>query len=111
MKKQKIEALSFAELFAIIKHKIESKEKGSYSYSIASQGLERITRKVGEEALEVVIAAFLDEKKHSKKTHEELVGELCDLFYHSLILMATQGIEFDEVLQEFARRNNKKNIK
>ena len=108
MKKQKSAALSFDELFAIVQHKIASKEKGSYSHTIASQGVEKITRKVGEEALEVVIAAFLNEKKSSKKTHEELVGELCDLFYHSMILMAAQGVEFKEITQEFARRNNKK---
>jgi len=100
--------LEFSELFSIIKEKIASKEQGSYSYELTQKGLERITRKVGEEALEVVIAAFLHDKNNSEKTHEELVGELCDLFYHSLILMASQGIEFEEILQEFARRNNKK---
>ncbi|MSP33441.1 MAG: phosphoribosyl-ATP diphosphatase [Rickettsiales bacterium] len=104
MKKQ---TLSFEELFAIVKHKIATKEKDSYSHTIAVQGVEKITRKVGEEALEVVIAAFLNDKNPSKKLHEELVGELCDLFYHSLILMAAQGIEIDEILQEFERRNNK----
>ncbi len=100
--------LQFSELFSIVKEKIASKEQGSYSYELMQKGLERITRKVGEEALEVVIAAFLHEKHNSEKTREELVGELCDLFYHSLILMASQGIEFEEILQEFARRNNKK---
>lgn len=108
MKKQKINELSFAELFTTVKRKIDNREKGSYSYNIAAQGLEKITRKVGEEAVEVIIASFLNEKKHNKKTHTELVGELCDLFYHSLILMAAQDIKFEEILQEFARRNNKK---
>ena len=107
MKKQ----LSFDELFTIVERKITTKEKGSYSHTIAAQGVEKITRKIGEEALEVVIAAFLNEKHDSKKTHKELVGELCDLFYHSLILMAAQGIDFKEILQEFARRNNKKTVK
>ena len=50
----------------------------------------------------------MDEKNHSKKTHEELVGELCDLFYHSLVLMVERGVELEEISQEFARRNNKK---
>lgn len=99
--------LQLAELFSIIKEKISSKEQGSYTYELTQKGLERIARKVGEEALEVVIASFIDEKNHNKKTHEELVGELCDLFYHSLVLMVERGVELEEVLQEFARRNNK----
>ncbi len=103
--------LSFDDLAEIVKRKIASKEKGSYSYEIAKQGVEKITRKIGEEALEVVIAAFLNQQKSSKKLHQELVGELCDLFYHSMILMAAQGVEMQEILQEFTKRNNKKSKK
>jgi phosphoribosyl-ATP pyrophosphohydrolase len=108
MKEKKINSLSFVELSKIVKQKIASKEKGSYSYEIAKQGVEKTSRKVGEEALEVVIAAFLNDKKSSNKTHQELVGELCDLFYHSFILMAEQGVEIEEIMQEFAKRNSKK---
>lgn len=103
--------LSFEELFAIVKHKISTQEEGSYSHSIAAAGTEKTARKVGEEALEVVIAAFLNDKNKSAKTHEELVGELCDLFYHSMILMVAQGVDLQEISQEFARRNNKKSKK
>jgi len=106
--KKPVEQLSFEELFKIIKQKISSKESGSYSNSLIEAGLEKITRKVGEEALEVVIASFVNEKNKNQKSHEELVGELCDLFYHSLILMASQGISLEEITKEFAKRNNKK---
>lgn len=102
------EQLSFEQLFAIIKQKISSKEKGSYSNSLVEAGLERIARKVGEEALEVVIASFVNQKNHDQKSHEELVGELCDLFYHSLILMASQNVSLEEIKQEFSKRNSKK---
>lgn len=100
--------LAFEELFALVKKKISTKEKNSYSYELVKAGVEKITRKVGEEALEVVIGTFIHDKKPSKKTREELVGEICDLFYHSLVLMASQKIELEEVFAEFSKRNKKK---
>jgi len=99
--------LTLEELFATIQDKIARKEKNSYSYELAKNGVEKITRKVGEEAVEVVIAAFINEKKSSKKTRGELIGEVCDLFYHNLVLLASQGIEYSEILEEFAKRNKK----
>ena len=100
--------LTLAELFALVKHKIVSKEEGSYSFELAKKGAERLTRKVGEEALEVVIATFMHEKNQDEKTRQELVGEICDLFFHSLVLTAAQGIEFEEILNELTRRNKAK---
>ncbi len=97
------------ELFATIKAKIAAKEKNSYSYELAKAGVEKITRKVGEEALEVVIAAFINDRNSSKKTRQDLIGEVGDLFYHSLVLLASQKIEFEEVLKELAVRNKKIN--
>lgn len=100
--------LTLEELFALIKNKISSKEAGSYSYELAQKGLERITRKVGEEALEVVIAAFINEKKSTAETRDDLIGEVGDLFYHSLVLLASQGIEFSEILGKLSERNKNK---
>lgn len=100
--------LTLEELSALIADKIKRKEKNSYSYELAKSGVEKIARKVGEEALEVVIAGFINDRNPSKKSRQELVGEVCDLFYHSLVLIAAQDIEFSEILQEFARRNKPK---
>jgi phosphoribosyl-ATP pyrophosphohydrolase len=100
--------LSLQELFALVKKKILSKEDGSYSYELAKKGSERTTRKVGEEALEVVIATFMHEKNPTAKTRENLIGEICDLLFHSLVLTASQEIELDEILTELTRRNNLK---
>lgn len=100
--------ISFDELLKIINEKISAKESDSYSYLIASQGVEKMARKIGEEAVEVLIASFVDDKKNDKKSHEELIGEICDLFFHTLILMAAQGIKMEEILQEFTKRNHKK---
>jgi phosphoribosyl-ATP pyrophosphohydrolase len=99
--------ISLQDLYKIVADKIANQEDGSYSYEIAKAGLEKSTRKVGEEALEVVIASFIDEKENSDKTHQDLVGELADLYYHTLILMAQRGVNLEEVLQELTNRNNK----
>ncbi len=100
--------LTLEELSSLITDKINRKEKNSYSYELAKSGVEKITRKIGEEAVEVIVAAFINKNKSSKKTRQELIGEVCDLFYHSLVLLAAQDIEFSEILKEFNRRNNKK---
>lgn len=101
------EKLELSQLFETIKTKINQKEQGSYSYKLSQEGLERITRKVGEEALEVVIASFVNEKNPTTKNKEDLIGEICDLFYHTLVLMASEKIELDDVLEEFNKRNSK----
>ena len=95
-------------LFNDLKKKSKSKDKNSYTAALVKGGTDKISRKVGEEAVEVVIAAFLNEKKKTKKTHNELIGEVCDLFYHSLVLMIQQGVEFEEILKELNKRNKSK---
>ncbi|HLD76784.1 MAG TPA: phosphoribosyl-ATP diphosphatase [Rickettsiales bacterium] len=99
--------LTFNELLAIISQRIADGKKDSYCYEIAENGVEKICRKIGEEAVEVLIAAFIAERENDKKSHEELVGEICDLFFHTLILMAQKNVTMEEILQEFAKRNNK----
>ena len=99
--------LEIQALYDIIKNKITTQEAGSYSYELAKNGVDKVTRKIGEEALEVVIAAFLNEKSPNAQNKEELVGEICDLFYHTLVLMAKEDISLDSILEEFEIRNNK----
>lgn len=99
---------SLEELYALVKTKIDSKEKNSYSAQLAAEGIEKITRKVGEEALEVVIAAFVNEKNPNQKNRDELIGEVGDLFYHTLVLLAATDISFEEILTKLNQRNQKK---
>jgi len=99
--------LEIKDLFKIVKDKITQEEAGSYSYELAKSGLDKVTRKVGEEALEVVIAAFLNEKNPDQKNKEDLTGEICDLIYHTLVLMARENVELDAILEEFEKRNNR----
>lgn len=99
--------LNLNDLLQIIDQRVNEKDESSYSYKIVKEGIEKAARKVGEEAVEVVIAAFVNEKKRDKKSREELVGELCDLFFHSLLLMKTQDIKLEEIFAEFKKRNDK----
>ncbi len=100
--------LTIEELFSLLKQRSATQEENSYTANLIKGGVEKITRKIGEESIEVVIAAFLNDKNHNQKTREDLVGEVCDLFYHTLVLLASQDIELDEVFKELTKRNNKK---
>lgn len=100
--------ITLEELYKITQNKILAKEEGSYSYEIAKQGVAKTTRKVGEEAVEVVVAAFINDKNPTEKNKEDLIGEVGDLLYHTLLLLAEQKIEFTEVLELLEKRNKVK---
>ena len=69
----------------------------SYVASLVARGLPVIARKLGEEAVEAVVAALTDNR-------EELVGEAADVLFHLLLLLAEKGISLGEVLGELERR-------
>lgn len=71
---------------------------GSYTNQLFDDGLNRIAQKVGEEATEVVVAAL-------GQGRAEQTGELADLFYHALVLMAQLDISLDDVMAELERRH------
>ncbi len=97
--------ISLDELYNIVKERVDNKDPESYSYKIAKKGAEVAGRKVGEEAIEVVMAGLIDEMDGSDQTRQDLIGEVADLYYHSLILLAQRGISFEEVLEELDKRN------
>jgi phosphoribosyl-ATP pyrophosphohydrolase/phosphoribosyl-AMP cyclohydrolase len=71
----------------------------SYVARLLSEGLDRVARKVGEEATEVIIAA-------KNADREELARELADLWFHTFVLLAQQGMTPDEVWDELRRRRH-----
>ena len=74
--------------------------EGSYTNYLFDKGIEKICKKVGEEATETVIAAVAGKKN-------ELVGELSDLLYHCLVLAQASGITIQDVFQEVMARKGK----
>lgn len=88
------------ELFAIIEDRKQHPLPGSYTTSLFNEGEDEILKKVGEEAMEVILAA-------KGQTNARLVEELADLYYHSLVLLAYRGLTLDDVEAELRRRHQK----
>jgi len=74
--------------------------KESYTAHLFSRGTTKMAQKVGEEGVEVALAAVAE-------TKEDLLGECADLFYHTLVLLADQKIELSEVMAVLQQRHNK----
>ena len=85
-------------LEAIITDRKANPRPDSYTNRLFDKGVNKIAQKVGEEATEVIVAAL-------GQGREEQIGELSDLFYHTLVLMAQLGISLDDVRAELARRH------
>lgn len=99
--------LSLEELSLIIKSRVTAKDQDSYSCKLINSGVEKVAKKVGEEAIEVCLAAFENSMKKDAQSKANFVGESCDLLYHLLLLLAQQNVDFELVKQELARRNKK----
>ena len=71
--------------------------ESSYTAKLMHKGLDAILKKVGEEAVETVMAAKDGDQRH-------LVYEVADLWFHTLVLLSQQGLGPDDVLADLARR-------
>ncbi len=87
------------ELFDIIMDRQARPQPGSYTNKLLDGGTDAILQKVGEESVEVILAA----KGQGK---QRLVEETADLFYHILVLLASQGVTLAEVEAELRRRHS-----
>ena len=90
--------LTVDDLYRLLQDRNERRPEGSYTTYLFEKGLEKILKKCGEEATEVVIAAM-------KGAREETIYELADLCYHALVLMVQCGVTLDEVRGELASRH------
>jgi phosphoribosyl-ATP pyrophosphohydrolase/phosphoribosyl-AMP cyclohydrolase len=91
------------ELFAVLEGRRQNPQEGSYTSSLFAKGEDRILKKIGEEAAETIIAA----KNHSQG---EVIYEMADLWYHCLVLLAAQDIDFAALLAELGKRRSGKTI-
>jgi phosphoribosyl-ATP pyrophosphohydrolase len=85
------------QLAAVLEQRKSQDPSQSYVASLYHKGLDAILKKVGEEATELVIAGKGGDKA-------QIVYEAADLWFHSLVLLAQQGLGPDEVLAELRRR-------
>ena len=74
-------------LYAVVQQRKAEPQEGSYTCYLFEKGLDKILKKCGEECSEVIIAA-------KNGVQEETVGEICDLLYHLLVMMAEQRHSF-----------------
>ena len=88
-----------AELSAIVHERARSGDEASYTRRLLGEGVGRIAQKVGEEGLEVALAAV-------SRPVDECVGELADLLYHLTVLMESLGIGWDDVMTTLKARHS-----
>jgi phosphoribosyl-ATP pyrophosphohydrolase/phosphoribosyl-AMP cyclohydrolase len=86
-------------LYAVIEGRKETRPEGSYTTYLFNAGLDKILKKVGEEATETVIAAKNDDGR--------LPAETADLIYHLLVLLVEQGVSLEDVGDELKRRRGR----
>jgi len=84
-------------LEATIRERRTGDPQASYVAKLTAKGRAKIAQKLGEEAVETVIAAIQDDKA-------ALTGEAADLLFHLLVLLADAGVTLDEVRAELTRR-------
>ena len=87
------------ELFQVIEDRKVHPKEGSYTNYLLDKGVEKICKKVGEEASETIIAAV-------KGNNDELRYEVADLFYHVLVLLADRCLTPEDVYAELGKRRS-----
>ncbi len=88
---------AFEELYKVVADRKSNPKEGSYTAYLLKEGLDKILKKIGEEASEVIIAAKGGDK-------EEIVHEISDLVYHLLVLMVSQNVTIGHIEQELISR-------
>lgn len=77
--------------------RLDADEHSSYVASLYAKGLDAILKKIAEEAAETIMAAKDGEP-------DKVIYEMADLWFHSMVLLAQQGLDVQQVVEELARR-------
>ena len=88
---------TLTKLAAVLEARKTAAPDSSYVAGLYAKGLDAILKKIGEEATETVLAAKSGDPK-------QIIYETADLWFHTLVLLAQQGLKPDDVLQELDRR-------
>jgi len=94
---------SLSDLEQIIAERGRSGAADSWTAKLFAKGMDKAAQKMGEEAVETVIAAVKGDAK-------ELVSESADLIYHLLVVLALAGVPLRDVLEELARRTSQSGV-
>ena len=84
-------------VMSVIKDRKVHPKEGSYTNYLFEKGVDKILKKLGEEATEIVIAA-------KNPNPNEIKYEISDFLYHMMVLMVEKGVSWEEILEELARR-------
>jgi phosphoribosyl-ATP pyrophosphohydrolase/phosphoribosyl-AMP cyclohydrolase len=90
------------QLYALIEQRQQARPEGSYTTYLFNQGLDKILKKIGEEAAETIIAA-------KNEDAGALVAEASDLLYHLVVLFVARGVTLAQINTELTRRSGKQN--
>jgi phosphoribosyl-ATP pyrophosphohydrolase len=94
---------SLSDLETIIRERAQSGDPDSWTAKLFARGIDKAAQKLGEEAVETVIAAV-----HADKT--ALVSESADLIYHWLVVLGISGVPLSDVLKELEGRTGRSGI-
>jgi phosphoribosyl-ATP pyrophosphohydrolase len=94
---------SLSELETIIAQRARSGDPDSWTAKLFAKGMDKAAQKLGEEAVETVIAAVKGDKK-------ALVSESADLIYHWLVVLGIAGVPLDDVLRELESRTGRSGV-
>jgi len=89
---------SYDGLYEMIEGRKSNPQEGSYTTYLFQKGMDKILKKIGEEATEVIIAGATNNKQES-------IYEIADLAYHVMVMMVEAGIELKDVTAELAKRH------
>jgi phosphoribosyl-AMP cyclohydrolase / phosphoribosyl-ATP pyrophosphohydrolase len=87
----------------IVGERLAASPEGSYTAKLAAQGIARVAQKVGEEGLELALAAVAQSDQH-------IIGEAADLLYHTLVLLNVKGLSLAQVTAELASRHERRHV-
>ena len=90
------------ELYEVIKDRKDKRDEKSYTSYLFNNGIDKILKKFGEEATEVIISA-------KNNNNEETIYEIGDLVYHLLVVMVESGISLEDIEKELKKRREKTN--
>jgi len=91
------------QLESIIRERMEQRSNESYTARLVAAGVQRIAQKVGEEGVELALAAMKGDRR-------ELVSEAADLIYHVLVLLQHQDLDFSEIARQLEERQRKHQV-